>query len=374
MKVVYIGTQDIFGIINNGGLQGSRKNYELLEQIVGKPNLKTLLIYNKKNKNTHLDENVLYIERVEKNIGVFLCNLFLNKFHSPLQTIKIKKQISKWKPELIFIDTSNIGKLSKMFYKEYKTMCFFHNIESDYAKNRVKNEGLHYLTSYIASYYNEKAAVKYADKIFVLNQRDKNTLYKKYGRQADGEIPVSFKDRFQLSRVLQEDKHISKELLFIGSNFPPNYDGIKWFIENVMNKLPEYTLTIVGKDFEKEKKKLERINVKIIGTVVSLDEYFYHFPCIVMPVLYGAGMKVKTSEALMFGKTIFASDEALEGYEIDNVKEIYRCNSINQYVQNIKKAFENNEVKKYSKEVREVYIKNHSFDKQVEYLRKQMFF
>lgn len=38
--------------------------------------------------------------------------------------------------------------------------------------------------------------------------------------------------------------------------FGPNYEGIKWFVDKVMKKLPEFTLAIVGRNFESQKKKL----------------------------------------------------------------------------------------------------------------------
>lgn len=37
----------------------------------------------------------------------------------------------------------------------------------------------------------------------------------------------------------------------------------------------------------------------------------------VMPIFSGSGMKVKTAEALMYGKFLIGTKEAFEGYEID---------------------------------------------------------
>ncbi len=45
------------------------------------------------------------------------------------------------------------------------------------------------------------------------------------------------------------------------------------------------------------------------------DVYYYKHAAVILPIKYGAGMKVKTAEAMMYGRTIFASDEALEGYD-----------------------------------------------------------
>jgi hypothetical protein len=71
-----------------------------------------------------------------------------------------------------------------------------------------------------------------------------------------------------------------------------------------------------------------------------LDEYYYTYSNIVMPIQYGAGMKVKTAEAMMFGMTIFATNEALEGYEVDDYKGIYRCNTAMEFIMAIRKMNE----------------------------------
>ena len=41
----------------------------------------------------------------------------------------------------------------------------------------------------------------------------------------------------------------------------------------------------------------------------------------------GSGMKVKTCEALMYGKNILGTDEAFEGYELDTARVGGRCNN-----------------------------------------------
>ena len=171
-----------------------------------------------------------------------------------------------------------------------------------------------------------------------ITKRDAERTLELYGRKANAIIPVSFHDRY-------EEKNINllngKELLFIGSLFPPNYDGIKWFVENVMSKLPNVHLTIVGKGFEKVKNELTRSNVSIVGTVNNLDEYYYKYPVIVMPIRYGKGMKVKTAEALMFAKIIIGSSEAFEGYDIQGCKGIYECNTAREFASSIEKVFAN---------------------------------
>ena len=88
-----------------------------------------------------------------------------------------------------------------------------------------------------------------------------------------------------------------------------------------------------------------------------------------MPIFYGDGQKVKTAEAMMYGKTIIATDEALEGYEIENVKGIFRCNTADEFIQTI------NNVSALSREeyrvsVRDKFLNEYSYATVLEKVRK----
>lgn len=181
----------------------------------------------------------------------------------------------------------------------------------------------------------EKESVDLADRIICLNWRDGQLLKQTYGREADMYLPINMSD--VCKEELIKNSHYNKELLFVGSLFEPNYDGIKWFVEKVMSRLPEYKLTIVGRNFEKVRDELQRDNVCVVGSVDDLSSYYYEYPVMVMPILYGAGMKVKTAEALMYGKTILGTAEAFEGYNINNVRGIFLCQSESDFVDAIKK-------------------------------------
>ena len=85
-------------------------------------------------------------------------------------------------------------------------------------------------------------------------------------------------------------------ILFVGSYFLPNYQGILWFVEHVMPYI-SYKLKIVGKGMEEKRIELERKNVEVIGTVDDLSEYYYAAEAIIMPIFLGSGMKVKNSRS-----------------------------------------------------------------------------
>lgn len=86
-------------------------------------------------------------------------------------------------------------------------------------------------------------------------------------------------------------------------------------------------LVVVGKNMEEIKEKASvSENIVVEGTVEELGKYYAAADVMVVLIFMGGGMKVKAAEALMYGKTIFASKEALEGYEAVHVRNITECN------------------------------------------------
>lgn len=351
IKVVFIGCQNIFHEIGNGGMQCSRRNYELLKN-VEEIDLYTGIIVNEKVEKTE-DSKIKYFLKTGTVVGNIIDTLNGRKNYSYAVEKEILQYIKQIEPAILYLDSSTLGKILNKVPEDIYTICFFHNIETDYSYNKIKTEGMAYYLPYLISRYNEKIVCRKANKVICLNKRDGNRLQQLYNRRPDLYLPISFRDRFNKNRVHRKSN--DKTLLFIGSLFPPNYYGILWFVQEVMSKLSDYKLIIVGKDFEKKRNELARRNVEIIGTVKDLDEYYYTYSNIVMPIQYGAGMKVKTAEAMMFGMTIFATNEALEGYDVIGIKGITRCNSAEEYITAINNYFSNEEQLRYQSDVRELF-------------------
>lgn len=355
MKILCVLNQNI-QVVKSGGGQCALRNYEAIRGSVKNMDSVYTCIISKDYDRLICNETELYIPGLKNNFQSVIAALSGDKCCKHKYLKNIWEFIEKINPDIIYIDTSKLGKMTKRVKQKYKkkTICFFHNVEADYSYNLIKNRGWQYVLSYLASRKNERMATQYADVLICLTRRDSDRIYELYGRRPDVKIPITFKDIYNESKV-KIDKN--KGLLFVGSLFPPNYDGIKWFVDNVMIQLPDIKLTIVGKNFEIKKEQLEKDNVTVVGTVDNLSDYYYTYPVIVMPIQYGAGMKVKTAEALMYGKTIIATDEALEEYDIGETKGIHRCNTASEFVNAILSVFKDLD----ENETRSVFLKKYEF-------------
>lgn len=243
----------------------------------------------------------------------------------------LSKLIRTNKYNLIFFDTSLFGILIKHIAKKHKikTISFFHNVEYDYLSVRFGKKTIKYPYLFLA-FINEKLTLKYSTRTIALSTRDKLRLMELYGKTVQHIIPITLDTKVTKEHIVSEhkkNKTTIPNLLFVGSLNRSNYISAVWFIEQVMPHIENAVLLIVGKGFETKSDILTKHNVEVIGTVENLNEYYYKSSCVVSPIFEGAGMKVKIAEALMFGCTVFGTDEAFEGYEIQDETITIKCNN-----------------------------------------------
>lgn len=352
-KALFITPHDIYDEFGGGGVKATRKNYELMKEYFKEEGV-CLCTFPMK-EHTRPPLNAITFKRAQNKWEYLMAALLGCKVYFPWNEQSILRFIEKQNIELLFIDSSMLGRLARR-KRNYCTVVFYHNVEADYAMNKVKNESIVYIPSYCASKYNDKCGTE-ADAVICLNQRDSDRLSELYGRAADFILPITFRDCFEVDRTNCEYK---RELLFLGSSFAPNRMSIEWFMRNVMPELNNIHLTIVGKGFECKKEEYEQYrNVKVIGAVEEPDRYYYQHAAVILPIKYGAGMKVKTTEAMMYGRKIFASDEALEGYDVENVPGITRCNEAEEFANAINHYFDKEELKPYEPEVRKLFLEKY---------------
>lgn len=256
---------------------------------------------------------------------------------------EIMNIISSDRFDIIIFNGSQLGNVAKRVKRKFpsiKTFTIFHNLECKYVLDSfkiIKNPAQ--LLTLLSTYVNEKNTIRYSNVIATLNERDSDAIYSLYHRKADSILPLCVEDRFDEKRVTRPDKE--KVGAFVGSNFFANNKGIKWFCENVSNHI-NCKIMVIGKGFEEDADYFKRFpNIELVGTVDSVDEYYYKVDFIVSPIFDGSGMKTKTAEALMFGKTIFATSEAFEGYNIDYNKVGALCNNADEFI-NVINTFDTN--------------------------------
>ncbi|EFH2781591.1 glycosyltransferase [Escherichia coli] len=260
--------------------------------------------------------------------------------------LKIKNIIKVFEPKFVYLDSSLLGgiaELSKEISTDIKVITFFHNVEIDFELERLKSGGILYLPSLLPSYLAEKKAIKYSDIIISLHKNDSARLKCIYGRSSDFCVPVCIEDDLSNEVILHKNNSTDSifRVGFIGTAFFANIKAAEFISKKLSprflnNKQIEFI--IAGNGFDKYSKLLNRKNVKTLGYINSIEDFYNEVDVIISPVLTGAGMKVKIAEAIKYNKKVIASSFSLIGYEtMLNSQNIFSCITLDDYVIAIKK-------------------------------------
>lgn len=351
MKILYV-TKELDQKLSDGGLIVSKQNYEMLETIYGKQNVKLFEI----NKPTRIKKilNLIFLQDygVDKRI-------FYN----------FKKTLKTQNFNLIFFNGSLYGSLVKYANKKnIKSIVFFHNIEKIYYKDKFKDKNptiAFFLLKYIETI--ESKSCHYSNFRIVLNERDKKDLKLNYSIDSNHIMPIVMKKK-SLEQLYNHTQKNEKFCLFVGSDFFANQQGMCWFIDNVVPYI-DIRLKIVGSiSYFLERKYSNVKNVDFIGYVDNLTEYYINSSFIISPIFLGSGMKTKTVEALSFGKSIIGTNEAFIGINTDIKKIGALCNTAEEF-QNAIKSFNGERFNSFSYDY---FINELSFEKHCEILKNQI--
>ena len=276
--------------------------------------------------------------------------------------------------DCVFIDSSRIGYMAHLLRKkEYKgtIVVYFHNDEYRLAMEESGSKRSPFARLFISNIkYSEEAALRFADSCMFICQRDMNDIVEDYQINPCNPtiIPMTLNDSVSEA----DDETVISDvptLTFVGSYFHPNVYGCRWFIENVMPHV-NCKFRIVGKDMDKLRKHISiPDSVELHSSVPDLHPFIEDSDCMVYPIFHGSGMKVKTCEALMYGKNIIGTDEAFNGYDVDYPKVGACCNTASEFIDAIKKL---GGKRRYNKDSREAYLEKYSIDATTELLRNQL--
>jgi len=333
MKLLYIGQR--IDRVTSGADQVNKRNQQLLMKI--------------------FLEQVTYLEPSVKGV---LDKLVFGINRKMIASVK--RELDKGEYTHLFIAQSLMGRIAKYVKQNYPSVViitFFHNIELQYAQEYLRITGIRTLPFYLSVKLWERVGCQNTDKFITLNKRDSALLKKIYDNDTSIELPTSFEDKFDEEQnqklILNESDQI--DYLFVGVAFFANIQGVQWFIDNVMPSVKGH-FHVVGKGMDNVNFKNVTDNIHIHGYVDELAEFYYKAGMVVSPIFVGGGMKTKTAEALMFGKTIVGTSEAFEGYIFDS-RCMHLCSNAEDFVETINSL---NGIQKFNKQSRELYNNNYS--------------
>jgi glycosyltransferase involved in cell wall biosynthesis len=140
-------------------------------------------------------------------------------------------------------------------------------------------------------------------------------------------VPIAV-DTAKLSPIQRQPGSLN--LLTLGTlHYPPNADGIRWFMKEVFprvrQEVSQATLTVIGKnppqDFLDEAGRSAGA-IQVTGYVPDLLPYLERAALVVVPVRAGGGMRVRILEAFARAMPVVTTTVGLEGIEACPAEEV----------------------------------------------------
>lgn len=365
MKILYI-SDFLYGDLS-GANTAAKAHLNTLREIIGEKNVDVIALTGSKDIKC---KDVTYKSYSNKLFNYINSYLGYTTYMNTFIVNKILKFIYKGDYNIIFIDNSIYGKLVKKIKNKFPNkvvFSFYHDVKQELCKEWKNKAPWYKKKVYESMMSNEIINQKYCDVNIILNNRE-SYLYKKYYKKLpEAELGIYMNVDKNLTNDSVKNLGEQLKILFVGGYYYPNVNGITWFINNIKSKINiPVELTIVGNGMEKLSEVGFPSWVRILGRVESLSDYYEECDLVVEPIFEGGGMKVKTAEALGYGKIILATKESLVGY-MENIpkdyfgKLVYECETIDDFIEALNDVYINRKyLYKYNDELREIFNKYYS--------------
>lgn len=323
----------------SGAGVGARMHLKALQNIVGKQNvfIVDLSPMSKPSKSINYIAYGKYSSKIERIIRLMQGNIYLfsNRIISEISYMVKTKKI-----DFVFVDDSYFGRLVKKIKEcnpKVVVVSFFHDVKASLFRIWMRQSDFLTKLDLRLGIRGEQLSVDTVDKNIVLNDAENELLIKYYGKEADYYLPVCVnkENACTINPYAENQKY---HILFVGTSYKPNVDAMIWFCNRILPKIRQYyDIYIVGRGLEILRKSITDEDVYIIGFAESLSSYYKYSDVVIAPLKDGGGMKIKTCEALSYGKIFIGSTESLHGYyeKINNNiinKLIFRCDSDEEYL------------------------------------------
>jgi hypothetical protein len=329
--------------------------FDILERIIGLQQLgfqiDLVCTYKEQPKQEHIDyiktivDSLLLVKRENK------ASSLLN--FKPLQAVSRKnlKAIEFSKTyDFAVLETEYVGMiLDNKSFKANKLFLRIQNNENVYFKELAKSANgilkkIYYFSDALKfKNYSQKVFSKVDRLWFISNDEVQSKEYSNAIRSKSIHLPSPINSSFLIQKLS------NSKVLFIGSLFMPNnIEGLDWYLNNVHPKLlyiEGYELTIVGGSGDKPEeyfinkyKKFDK--VKLYCDVKDLDEFYSNSTVFINPMLHGAGVKLKTINAIVNGLPIVSTTKGSEGIGLIDHEMFFKADDVITFYKSIIKLFQ----------------------------------
>ena len=239
---------------------------------------------------------------------------------------------------MVIIDfTQNIHYLKDI--KGVKKVLIEHDISFQAFERKMNNEKnylkkLFYKFEYKRLKKYEEGMIRKFDIVIVQNQKDFELIEKE---NKNIKILKPFFNKFPIvSKNIDEKINIG---FFGAMNRSENEEAVIFFLDKVWKKIQRgniYFYIIGANPSEKLKRVISNYsNVILTGFIEKAEEYFSILDIGVIPLLRGAGIKIKTVEMLYSEIPVVSTEIGVEGILIENEEDYLMANNDKEFIEKI---------------------------------------
>lgn len=168
-------------------------------------------------------------------------------------------------------------------------------------------------------------------------------------RESNSNVQFQLLSHYDITKFKECNETQNRNVLFVGSLFMPNnLNGLDWYIRRIHNYLLEsydnYKLTIVGStqnNVSLKKKLIQKFsnikNVELHLDIPNLESYYNSSQIFINPMFKGAGIKVKTLNAMQNGLPVVSTVVGAEGLGLVNEEHAFITNNPDTFIEYIQK-------------------------------------
>ena len=290
----------------------------------------------------------------EISIADAVSNLFSSKsynierFYSEAFSDKLIEILKKESFDIIQLESLYVSMYINTIRKHSKAKIVLrsHNIEhklweynAQLAKNPSKKVYFKLLAKRLKDF--ELGVLKTVDSILTITKNDE-AFFKQSGYDKPI-LTVPFGVDIE-KYVINKKKNTNKNTVFhIGAmDWQHNIEGVNWFLKliwkKVLLKKDDAVLLLAGRNMSARFKIIRLDKVTVVGEVDSAIDFIQSNNIMIVPLLSGAGMRVKIIEGMALGKTIITTSFGAEGVEYENNKNIIIANTPSEFANAIIKC------------------------------------
>jgi O-antigen biosynthesis protein len=166
-----------------------------------------------------------------------------------------------------------------------------------------------------------------------------------------------------------DEKRNPNALVFVGnfSNNPANVDAMVYFCAEILplirRRVPDATLTIVGNKPRDAVQALACDHVVVTGYVPDVEPYLVASSVSVCPLRFGAGLKGKIGEAMIYGLPVVTTSIGTQGMKPRLGEDIMVGDTPEEFAQCVVQLLEQPELRRrLSRNGRDLVIRNYAFE------------